>query len=98
MTRYLLLFDSYGLVSLWGALRPGVLDTYSLGADPTENTPVSIVTVLLCASIFRENVFTESLLRNRLHKPIALLLRACMLQALPTNTLCLPSHCLPTVL
>jgi hypothetical protein len=32
--------------------------------DHIENTLVSIVTVLLCASRFRGNVFTEPLLRN----------------------------------
>jgi hypothetical protein len=33
-------------------------------ADHIENTSVSIVIVLLCASRFRGNVFTEPLLRN----------------------------------
>jgi hypothetical protein len=36
----------------------------SLMADPTENTLVSSVTVLLCASRFRGKVFTEPLPRN----------------------------------
>jgi hypothetical protein len=36
----------------------------SLGDDPTENTPVSIVTVLSCESFFRGNVFTEQLPSN----------------------------------
>jgi hypothetical protein len=37
---------------------------YSLGAVPTENTPVYIVTVLLCASRFRGNVFSEPFQSN----------------------------------
>jgi hypothetical protein len=41
---------------LWSSL-------YSLRADPTENTPVSIVTVL-CAFRFRGNMFTEPLPSN----------------------------------
>jgi hypothetical protein len=42
------------------------------------------------------NVFTEPLLRNRLHNHVVLLLRACMLQVLPSNGRCLQSHRLAT--
>jgi hypothetical protein len=41
-------------------------------------------------------VFTEPLLRNGLHDPVVLLLRADMLLALPSNGRCLQSHCLAT--
>jgi hypothetical protein len=64
---------------------------YSLGADPTENT----ILLLLCAC-FRRHVFTEPLLRNGLHNPVVLLLRASVLQALPSNDRCLQSHRLTT--
>jgi hypothetical protein len=50
-----------------------------------------------CASVrFRWNVFTEPLLRNGLHNPVVLLLRACMLRALPNNGRCLQTHRLAT--
>jgi hypothetical protein len=39
------------------------------GSDHIENNTVSIATVLLCASRFRGNFFTESLLRNRYDIP-----------------------------
>jgi hypothetical protein len=41
-------------------------------------------------------MFTEPLLRNGLHNLVVLLLRACMLRALPSNGRCLQSHCLAT--
>jgi hypothetical protein len=66
---------------------------YSLKEDPTENTPVSIITLLLLAFRFRGNVFTEPMLRKGLHNPVVLLLRA-----LPSNGGCSQSHRLSTVL
>jgi hypothetical protein len=36
-------------------------------------------------------VFTDLLIRNGLHNPVLLFLLACMLQALPSNDLCLHS-------
>jgi hypothetical protein len=41
-------------------------------------------------------VFTDPLLRNRLHNSVVLLLRACTLRALPSNGRCLQSHRLAT--
>jgi hypothetical protein len=41
-------------------------------------------------------VLTDPLLRNGLHNTVVLLLRACMLRALPTNGRCLQSHLLAT--
>jgi hypothetical protein len=66
------------------------------GADHTENIPVSTITVLLCASHFRGNVFTKPLRRNGLRNTVVLLLRACMLRALPVNSRCLQTHRLAT--
>jgi hypothetical protein len=43
---------------------------------------------------FHGNVFTKPLLRNGLHNPTVLLLHACMLYVLPSNSHCLQSHCL----
>jgi hypothetical protein len=40
---------------------------------------------------FHGNVFTEPLLRNRMHNIVVLLLHACMLQALSSNSNCLQS-------
>jgi hypothetical protein len=73
---------------------------YSLGADTTETPPVSIVTVLLRASRFRGKVLTEPFLRNGLHIPVVLLLRACtsMLRTLRSNCHCLQNRRLATVL
>jgi hypothetical protein len=42
------------------------------------------------------SVFTDQWLRNGLHNPVVLLLRACTLRTLPNNGQCLQSHCLPT--
>jgi hypothetical protein len=41
-------------------------------------------------------VVTEPLLRNRLQKPVILLLRACVLRVLPSNDRCLQSQRLVT--
>jgi hypothetical protein len=41
-------------------------------------------------------MFTDLFLRNGLHNTIVLLLRACMLRALPSNGRFLQSHRLPT--
>jgi hypothetical protein len=43
---------------------------------------------------FRGKVFTGPLFRNRLHIPVLLLLRACMLRGLHSNGRCLQSHLL----
>jgi hypothetical protein len=45
---------------------------------------------------FRGNVFTEPLLGNGLHDSDVLLLRTCMLRALPSNGRCLHNHFLAT--
>jgi hypothetical protein len=45
---------------------------------------------------FLWNVFSEPWLRNGFHKLVVLLLRACILRALPNNCWCLQSHCLAT--
>jgi hypothetical protein len=58
------------------------------GADHIENT------ASLC--VYRGQVFTEKLLRNGLHKPLVLLLRACTLQALHSGGRCLQSNHLAT--
>jgi hypothetical protein len=50
-----------------------------------------------CACVcFRGNMFTKPFLRNGLHNPVVLLLRACMLQTLQGNGRCLQSHRLAT--
>jgi hypothetical protein len=41
-------------------------------------------------------VFTDPLLRNGLHNPVVLVLRVCMLLALPSKARCLQSHSLAT--
>jgi hypothetical protein len=52
-----------------------------------ENTIFNNVTIVL-------GVFTDPLLRNGLHIPVVILLRACMLRTLPSKSRCLHSHCL----
>jgi hypothetical protein len=63
---------------------------HRLHTDKTENTPVSIVTVMF-ASRFRGNVFSEPLLRSSLNNILVLLLSTCTF-ALPSNSRCLQSH------
>jgi hypothetical protein len=53
--------------------------------DRTENTFSNNTAIVA-------NVFSHPLLRNRLHNPVVLLLRAYMLRALPSNGRCLQSH------
>jgi hypothetical protein len=157
MTRYLLLFDSYGLVfvglPLWledGSVfciccwpSPGSLsrvrvpwDSWScftvsdlrlpFSSPPTTrrvrwrySTPpphgyklVNLIvskknssarTTLItpffycCPRVsFRRKVFTKTFLRKGLHNPVVILLRTCMLRALPSNGRSLQSHCLAT--
>jgi hypothetical protein len=45
---------------------------------------------------FQQNVFANPLLRNGLHNPVLLLLRACMLRVFPSNGRYLQSHRLAT--
>jgi hypothetical protein len=41
---------------------------------------------------YRRGPFTDSILRNRLHNTVFLLLRACILRAIPSNGRCLQSQ------
>jgi hypothetical protein len=55
----------------------------------TENTVYNNTPIVV-------SVFTFPLLRNGLHNPVVLLLRACMLRTLPSNSRCLQSKYLST--
>jgi hypothetical protein len=82
----------------WG-IRPRLHTGYCLFSNETffvplctdriENTVYNNIPVVV-------GVFTDQWLKNGLHNPVVLLLRACMLRALPNNGRCLQSYWLVT--